>query len=307
MFIVAPCLLLQSQSIRITATLDSTNYPVGDWINIQLSAEHSYNTKMLWNIPVMINSVHFEKLSESAIDSIQQKDFLTENRTITVTSFDTGVLLIPPIASYFLENGITDTVITEPLSVYITSVAVDTTATVRLIKPPFSIATAKPNLLWYLIPLLFLLILIIAGWYFLKEKKRKTVHSALQDMDTRLPHEKADDLLRKLEMDKPWEHKRIKQFYVEITQILREYMEAGLGLPALENTTHEIITSLRKKSIDENLLQQLNENLHVADLVKFAKAEPAETVHLHMLDTVKEFVQKTKPATLSTVQEELQA
>ncbi|MEO6169017.1 MAG: hypothetical protein ABIO46_04140 [Chitinophagales bacterium] len=298
-----PFLLLHAQPIRITATLDSTNYLIGDWIRIQISAAHSGNTKMLWNYPQMIRSENFEKLSESAIDSIQQKDFLTENKIITVTTFDTGVLSIPPIICYFQQNGSTDSAITAALSVYVSTVKTDTSAAARSIKPPFEIPVPGRSVWWYVIPLVSFVIIALAGWYFLVEKRSRRKLIITKPGDLRLPHEKAFDSIRELEELKPWEQNQVKDYYVKITQVLREYIETGLDLPALENTTQEIIASLQSRSLDKGLLQQLNYDLSMADLVKFAKEQPTAPDHLQILKTVKEFVEKTHPSIQLPVQE----
>lgn len=295
MMIMAPLLLLHAQSIRITATLDSTNYRVGDWIRIQLSAEHPFETKMRWERPVQINAPGFEKLAESAIDSIKQNGFLTERKMITITTFDTGVWQIPPITCYYMQHGVMDSASSDPLSVYVSAVAIDTTAAARPIKGIFSIGAAGQNIAWYLLPFLILIIIASVTWFYVNQKRKINQHRSQHKADTRLPHEKAYDNLLVLEQKKPWEHDLVKEYYVQVTQILREYIETGLELPALENTTQELLASLRKKSLDEKLIMQLSDDLNLADLVKFAKVQPATSSHLQILHTVKDFIQKTKP------------
>lgn len=284
------------QQVRITATLDSVNYPVGDWIRIQLSAEHPFGTKILWNRPLVIHSPHFEKLNESGIDSIRQNDFLSENKIITVTSFDTGVLQIPPITCYYQQGEITDSIATVALAVYISSVAIDT-AVAKPIKPPYEVVTPNENYRWYLLPVLSLIVIAIAGWYFLRKKTVGIPDELNENVDLRLPHQKAMDHLAMLEKNKPWENGDVKAYYMRITQILREYIETGLQLPALESTTHELMNVLKMQHFENRLLQQLQDDLRQADLVKFAKEQPGAAAHLHILNTVKNFVAQTIPQT----------
>ena len=79
---------------------------------------------------------------------------------------------------------------------------------------------------------------------------------------------------------------------------MRAYIEHGLGLPALENTTQEMMRLLRKESLppDEDLFQQMRKDLEMADLVKFAKFQPATADHLRIINTVKTFILKTGSA-----------
>ncbi len=287
---------LSAQPVRITATLDSSNYRPGDWIMIRLSAEHKGNIQLLWNVPATIKSPYLEKLSESTVDSIQQNDFLTENKVISVTTFDTGVLQIPPITCYYRQNGFTDSVITNAIPIYVEGVVVDTAAAPRPIKSPFAFPLPEKSSWWYLVPGAVLLLLATL-FYRYQLRKRKVVPLVLPE-DTRLPHEIAADRIDRLEREKPWEQQKVKEFYTELTLVLREYMEHGLALPALENTTQELLQLLQKESLppDEEFLQQLRKDLVMADLVKFAKLQPATADHVRIINTVKTFILKTRPA-----------
>jgi hypothetical protein len=291
---------LHAQPVRITATLDSANYLPGDWILIHLSAEHKGDIQLLWNVPAVVNATYLEKLTESTVDSIQQNDFLTENKVITVTTFDTGVMQIPPITCYFLQNGFTDSVITNKIPIYVEGVKIDTAAAPRPIKSPFAFPLPARSIWWYLLPAVILLLLATSFLFYRRLLRKRKAASLLLPKDTRLPHEIAADHIDQLEREKPWEQHRAKEFYTELTQVLRAYIEHGLGLPALENTTQEMMRLLRKESLplDEDLFQQMRKDLAMADLVKFAKLQPATADHLRIINTVKTFIIKTR----STVQ-----
>ena len=62
--------------------------------------------------------------------------------------------------------------------------------------------------------------------------------------------------------------------------LLRNYIERELKIPALENTTDELLTYIKdfndSKVIDtpKDVVQKLKELLQEADLVKFAKSTP---------------------------------
>lgn len=286
-----------AQPVRMTATLDAAYYRPGDRILIGLSAEHGRDVEVLWNIPAEIKSTVFEKLSESAIDSIQHHDFLTEIKTITVMAFDTGVWQIPAITTYYRSDGSTDSVITAPIQIYIAAVAVDTAAAPRQIKPPYDFSDPAPNNWWYLVPAASLLIIMSVAFFFYRSKMRNRNNQQLLPADHRLPHEKAMDRIMEIEHSKMWEQ-HVKEFYVQLTLVLREYIEKGLKLPALENTSQDLLRLLRKAGVDDGLLQQLSRDLALADLVKFAKAEPAGQDHLQIIEHAKIFVEKTKPVAL---------
>jgi hypothetical protein len=63
--------------------------------------------------------------------------------------------------------------------------------------------------------------------------------------------------------------------YVEVTAVLRRYLEERYGVPALERTTSELAESLRRTPLRPDLAARMLALLREADLVKFAKAVPS--------------------------------
>ncbi len=66
----------------------------------------------------------------------------------------------------------------------------------------------------------------------------------------------------------------MKQFYVELSQLLRAYVERKFGILALEGTRSEVVAALREEPrVSPADLAWLEEWLSAGDLVKFAKGE----------------------------------
>ena len=107
----------------------------------------------------------------------------------------------------------------------------------------------------------------------------------------------AIEKLQKLRDGKIWEQGKIKEYQSELTYVIREYLENRYNINALENTTIEINQDLKKLNLKESLTTDLQNILQVADLVKFAKAQPDQNVHEQFLDKAVEFVQTTKKTT----------
>lgn len=285
---------LHAQQVRISASLDSTNYLIGDWIQVHISVQHPFNTEILWGNPVLVDAGKLQKISESKVDTIAQRDFLSENKTFTLTTFDTGLIHIPSFTCYYRQDERTDSVATAIQTILVSAVPIDTGKSFHPIKPVLTIAEKKSRTWLYAIGGTTLVFIALLFWYYQKKGKKKAGAVEQTITDTRLPHEKALDDLYALENDLT-EKNDVKQYYVRITKILREYIENGMKIPALENTTQEIIRSLKKKLKEEALLVQLNADLQLADLVKFAKAAPSKEDHFRILQTSRAFIEKTKP------------
>jgi hypothetical protein len=88
---------------------------------------------------------------------------------------------------------------------------------------------------------------------------------------------------------------RIKEFYSAISDILREYLEKGFDIRALERTTHELLRDLRRKSeIAAERQAVLQELLEICDLVKFAKYRPDASEGKAAHAAAMKFVEQTK-------------
>ena len=149
-----------------------------------------------------------------------------------------------------------------------------------------------------LMRILFGLIVLAILWYFWKKYLRKDDSEATlhEENVVLIPaHVKALEDLFKLRASRKWETGESKEFQSELTNIIRTYLEERYHIPALELTSDEIIELIRKKSLlSKTWSSILDDILHIADLVKFAKAEPDHNIHTDFLDKSVDFVNSTK-------------
>ncbi len=94
-------------------------------------------------------------------------------------------------------------------------------------------------------------------------------------------HEKALAALRSLAARALPEHGEVEPYFVALSEILRSYLEDRFGLRAPEQTTEEFLaevsqTAAGRRAIEGAHRDVLREFLTRADLVKFARARPAE-------------------------------
>lgn len=87
-----------------------------------------------------------------------------------------------------------------------------------------------------------------------------------------------------------------KDFYFELSQVFRGYMQQRFGIEALEMTTEEFLPQVRGLQLETELFNGVKELFHYSDPVKFA-AIPADHVKMETdLKFVRMFVNKTRPA-----------
>jgi hypothetical protein len=90
----------------------------------------------------------------------------------------------------------------------------------------------------------------------------------------------------------------VKEFYVELTGVVRRYIERSTGVHAAEQTTEEFLREILADAIFAEVDQQrLRDFLESADLVKFAAFEPAAADIEASFDRAKEFIQLQRGTT----------
>jgi hypothetical protein len=98
--------------------------------------------------------------------------------------------------------------------------------------------------------------------------------------------------LRELEESDLLPRGDIKTFHTRVSAIVREYVEASSGLPALEQTTDEFLAAWRDAgSLGVEHRDALRRFLEQCDLVKFARAEPTQSMSVALIDTARRFVE----------------
>lgn len=80
--------------------------------------------------------------------------------------------------------------------------------------------------------------------------------------------------LEEIEQQQLWQNGKHKAYYVEVTGVIRKFIEYKYNIKALEQTSHEIIDSLRLSAIDPAMMNRIQNLFAISDLIKFAKSLP---------------------------------
>ncbi len=86
-----------------------------------------------------------------------------------------------------------------------------------------------------------------------------------------------------------------KEYHTELVDILRVYIEERFGINVMELTSDEILykVAVHKEMSQHRLL--LSNILHIADLAKFAKAQPTPQEHHAAMEYARQFINATQP------------
>ncbi len=219
------------------------------------------------------------------------------NRDIIIQSFDSGLYVLPPF-KFIVDK---DTFSSEALSLKVLPVKVDSLTTIHdfkgVEKPEFFLSDIFPEFLvkyWWAILLVLLLIAGILYSYF-RWFRKGTLPFVSKPVIVIPPYEEAVMKLTQLKSEKLWEAGQDKEYFTRLTDILRNYLDRRFGVNAMEMTTGQIMTALRKNEESMAVNDQLNKVLDMADFVKFAKMRPLPEDNEVAYQRAMNFVNETKP------------
>lgn len=123
---------------------------------------------------------------------------------------------------------------------------------------------------WWLLLLLLALVGVLV-WAIRRYKKEGSILPKKPEIP---PYKQAVEAMRKLKGKKLWENGHEKEFYSQLTYILRRYMKREYGIPAMEMTSRQILQAIHDNDDLKSFRNPVAQILDMADFVKFAKVRP---------------------------------
>ena len=293
---------LNAQEITVPyakAVLDTNAIVIGQQVKMNLEVTVKNNEKLTWIYPENL-AEGVEVVSRTPIDTIFEAQQQIFRQTLFVTSFDSGFYALEPLRFPYHIEGDTTTYFTQIPSTWleVATVEVDTAQAFYDIKPLMTAPLTWREILTYAAWILGILI-VVGGiaWlvrYLIKKYRKKKEQVVLPPKPKIPPYVTALEELEALRLKKLWQVDKVKEYYSELTDIVREYIEAQFGVQAVEMTTDEILYGLKNIGINEQAMGKLSNTLQTADLVKFAKATPHALENDTVLSYSVDFVQETK-------------
>ncbi|MFH6767149.1 BatD family protein [Gaetbulibacter aquiaggeris] len=258
---------------QVTASIDSTSIKIG--AQITYSIEVKTDTTSLVVFPEGPSFSPLEMIESYKTDTLWQNDKYNLIKKYGLTQFDSGAYTIPPQKIIIGDK----TYLTDSLKVEVRNILVDSTKQgLYDIKP--IIEVEKPTSDWWKYLLYILLALgVVAGilYWFLWRKKPLTEEEQIALLP---PYDRAKLALKKLEESTYLKQDEFKEYYSELTLIIRKYLDEKVYDHSLESTTDELINRLRllkeanQIDLNQETIKNLESILKRADLVKFAKSKP---------------------------------
>lgn len=214
-------------------------------------------------------------------------------RWFTLVGWEVGHHLVPtPPVAYRVAGEELATAPGDEARISIESlVEAAESADIRDIAPPEPIPVD-----WRLPALVAGLVAVLAGllglaWWFVRGRT-----AAAPGQREPAPHERAEHALAVLAAGRQLERGAFKEYYAELSGIVRRYLEDRFGVRAPEMTTEEfLMATARGDALRPDHRALLGEFLAESDLVKFARHRPTIEAAERALAAARRFVADTRP------------
>lgn len=263
---------------QLNVKIDTDTILIGDQIKLSIEC-NSVEGELFPNFSDSIGPL--EILTKSNVDSITSDSGLILRQNYTITAWDSGNYYIP---STKYGNEVKDSIL-----IYVNTIKLSQNDELKDIKAPIHTPISFEEASPYILAFIILLIVIFLIRYWLKNRTKKEIIPLIKE-EIIPPHEIALNKLEILNAQKLWQNGKVKEYYTTISEVIRTYIEEGIGTPAMEIPTKEIIDQLHQQRIETNKLEEL---LMRSDLAKFAKSQPLEIENKESYKIAIDFINST--------------
>jgi len=206
---------------------------------------------------------------------------------LSVAGFEAGRHALPRFAFLVQSGAKTDTLRSDTASVTIASVLSAKMSDIYGLAPPETF----PNRLLWILPGLAVLLAVLAVFGRRLYRRLRTIRE--QSLSPLPPWEEALAALDAMPWREWLEAGQAKRYYYALSQVLKRYIERRFEFDAVEQTTTELLLSMRAHKTP--MRDDIGKFFTRYDLVKYAKWVPPTEEAGSAIDQVREFVVKTKP------------
>ncbi len=273
LFLLSVLYSLFSFPQQMSSSIDSTSIKIGEQITYKIQIETDSTELVVF--PEGQTFLPLEMIESYQVDTTKHDDKYSLIKKYGLTQFDSGVYTIPR-QKIIIGNEV---VFTDSLKVEVNNIAVDTTKQGLFDIKAVIEVDKSPSKWWRYLLYILLVLAIVAGllyWFVWREKP--LTHE--EQIALLPPYERAKIALQELDRSEYLKNEEIKEYYSELTGIIRTYLNEKVYDHSLESTTEELINRLQllkdgqQIDLSKEDIVSIENILKRADLVKFAKSKP---------------------------------
>lgn len=277
---------------EIMPKLDRTTIKVGEPIQYEIKIDFKKGDKIVF--PTISDSLNYHiEVLDQKIDTVKTEGKSEIVQQLELTGFEAGKFTIP---SFIIQKNDKD-LTTKQLEIEIQDVEVDTTKNAIFpIKPvmeeEYSIRDYwNKYWLYGIIAFIFFIIAAVLLILYIRAKSKLS-----GDKPYKTPYDEAKASLKALDAKKYLKRGEQKEYYTQLSFIVRRYLGRVYNFSALEILSDDLVKYIAtKQDVLPDDVQKFKQFLFDADLVKFAKQEFDDSTNNMHRNWVDEFVERIKP------------
>ena len=290
-YIVVLCFLSYVTVAQSKAYVRRNTFLIGEQTELLYELKGIKKTDKLSFIPQqkqILGAKGVEIIGEFQDTLISTRNGYTWQGSYTITAWDSGRVTIP--ATTILVN---DSVLNlNAINLFIKTPKIKEGKGLYDIKEKFEEVPSSTSLFFqkywvWIISGLLLIVGLILYFKFRKKKVQSTLEISLSLKEATL--QEMDNLFAK----RLWEQEGLKEYYFQLSLILRNYLGKRYNLSLMDKTSYQIELLLGQLNVHQDLQREINWMLNQADLVKFAKSSPDISEVMQSIQRAKEIVTKT--------------
>ncbi len=292
-------LLNQGAPVAVTSRVDSTEVTIGDVLHYTIEATYP-DTVRVEAPEIGAQLGDFTVLGSSEPRYSQEGTHRTVQFQYRIAVYDTGHHVIPPVAIPYYDSDTLSTpkmVFAPDIPITVRSVLTADADSLRDIRPPME-PPRRWAWLWWLLGLLLAAGLGYYGWW--RYKHRPRIVPRFRRIKIEPAHVIAFREIDRLLQSDLLARGEYKQFFSELSNILRRYLANRYFIPAPEETSEEILRSAIELELNDDDIHLLRSVLTLADQIKFARYIPNSSEVERAIEHTRQFIDRTRKEFEST-------
>lgn len=283
-----------AQSVTVDATIDSLQILIGEQAKIKLQVSLDADKRAIFPVypDTMVRGVEVLEVAKPDTQWLNDGRRTLITQEYTITSFDSALYYLPPM-EVMVD---TQKYYSKALALKVYSMPVDTLHPDQFFGPKEIMQAPFAWEDWYVAiacVLLFVPFLLLLIYLVKRIMDNKPIIRKVKVEPQLPPHQLAMQEIERIKGEKAWQKGMSKEYYTELTDVLRAYIKGRFGFNAQEMTSSEIIDKLLEVN-DKEAIKDLRELFLTADLVKFAKHTPLMNENDANLVNAIDFINDTK-------------
>jgi len=261
--------LILNADTQVSISVSQNLATIGDKITIKILTKTSNQVeKIVLDVPKQ----DFEILSKDTPPQRKYKEYVVFETNFVVSFFKTGNFVVGPFTVDLINNNKTvESKTTNSVPIKIKSVLNPEDKDIENLKNLIPIKGNPFFLLKYVFIIVVIGIITLMAIFFLKKRKNKKMPEVLPRLS---PLEELEQKIKRLLGKKLFEEGKIKEFFISLTDIIKQFLERQYQFNAEDLTTTETLTVLEEKENENSITEKMEFLFNTSDLVKFAKFIP---------------------------------